>query len=314
MFELRLLPIFVIILFWGGQPERLRAGIYFIIYTVVFSVPLLVIIIRIGVVYFWWPLYSMSRLLVRTVLVLPFLVKLPVFGLHFWLPKAHVEASTRGSMILASLLLKLGSFGLFRVLLIMTLSVFPVLMFFCAIISSIFTVMQVDFKKLVAYSSVTHMTFLSVARITVNKRLLFMIVIFSVAHGWASSRLFFLVGQSRGASYSRLGTLLSSLSNLFWFYLMFGLILISNSSIPPIPSFFPEVLAVCGVLISVRVAIIFFILFRLLVCYFNSILFLGISKSKGYYFKGGLLSISESIVILIQVTLSIVSIILAFQF
>ena len=137
MFELRLLPIFIIVLFWGGQPERLRAGIYFIIYTIVFSVPLLVIIIRIGVVYFWWPLYSIPRLLVRTIFVLPFLVKLPVFGLHFWLPKAHVEASTSGSIILARLLLKLGSFGLFRVLLIIALSVFPMLMFFCAIISSI---------------------------------------------------------------------------------------------------------------------------------------------------------------------------------
>jgi len=157
----------------------------------------------------------MPRLLISITFILPFLVKLPVFGLHFWLPKAHVEASTSGSMILARLLLKLGSFGLFRVLSIMVLNVFPILMFFCAIISRIFTIMQVDFKKLVAYSSVTHITFLSVARITVNKTILFVIVLFSVAHGWVSSRLFFLVGQSRRVSYSRLGILLGSKSNLF---------------------------------------------------------------------------------------------------
>jgi len=314
IFELRLLPIFVIILFWGGQPERLRARMYFIVYTIVFSVPLLVMIIGIGIVYFWWPLYSMPRLLMSITLTLPFLVKLPVFGLHFWLPKAHVEASTSGSMILARLLLKLGSFGLFRVLSMMMLSVFPILIFFCAIISRIFTIIQVDFKKLVAYSSVTHITFLSVARITVNKTILFVIVLFSVAHGWVSSRLFFLVGQSRRVSYSRLGVLLSSRSNLFWFYLIFGLILISNSSIPPIPSFFPEVLTICGALISIRVAVVCFALFRLLVCYFNSILFLGVSKSKGHHLKGGILNISEAIIILIQVGLSIVSIMLIFRF
>jgi len=314
IFELRLLPIFVMILFWGGQPERLRARMYFIVYTIVFSVPLLVMIMRIGITYFWWPLHFMPRLLISTIFVLPFLVKLPVFGLHFWLPKAHVEASTSGSMILARLLLKLGSFGLFRVLSMMVLSVFPILIFFCAVVSRVSTVIQVDFKKLVAYSSVTHMTFLSVARITVNKTILFIIILFSVAHGWVSSRLFFLVGQSRRVSYSRLGILLSSRSNLFWFYLIFGLILISNSSIPPIPSFFPEVLTICGALISIRVVIICFVLFRLLVCYFNSILFLGVSKSKGYHFKGGILSISESATIFIQVGLSIVSIVLVFRF
>lgn len=314
MFELRLLPIFVIILFWGGQPERLRAGMYFIIYTIVFSVPLLVMIVRIGITYFWWSLYSVPRLLAGVTFILPFLVKLPVFGLHFWLPKAHVEASTRGSMILARLLLKLGSFGLFRVLTMFILSVFPILMFLFAIVSSVFTIIQVDFKKLVAYSSVTHMTFLSVARMTVNKALLFIMVLFSVAHGWASSRLFFLVGQSRSVSYSRLGVLLSSISNLFWFYLMFGLILISNSSIPPIPSFFPEVITVCGILIGIGAITICFIIFRLLVCYFNSILFLGVSKSKGYHFKGGIMNASESVVVFIQVALSIISVILVFQF
>nr|YP_009346450.1 NADH dehydrogenase subunit 4 [Xiphinema rivesi]AOT84263.1 NADH dehydrogenase subunit 4 [Xiphinema rivesi] len=314
MFELSLLPIFMMILLWGGQPERLGASMYFIVYTIIFSVPFLVMIMSIGIIYFWWPLYSMPSLLVSMVFILPFLVKLPVFGLHFWLPKAHVEASTSGSMILASLLLKLGSFGLFRILLVMALGVFPMLMFVCAIISSIFTVMQVDFKKLVAYSSVTHMTFLSMASMTVNKSVLFMMIMFSVAHGWASSSLFFLVGQSSGVSYSRLGMLLSSMSNLFWFYLMFGLILMSNSSIPPMPSFFPEVLAICGALMSISVVIVCFIFFSLLVCYFNSILFLGISKSKGNHFKGGILSISESIVIFTQVALSIISIMLIFQF
>lgn len=314
MFELRLLPIFVIILFWGGQPERLRAGIYFIAYTIIFSVPLLVMIISTGIIYFWWPLYSTPRLFARVVFILPFLVKLPVFGLHFWLPKAHVEASTSGSIILARLLLKLGSFGLFRVMIIIVLSIFPIIIFFCAIVSSIFTIIQVDFKKLVAYSSVTHITFLSVARMTVNKALLFIIVLFSVAHGWVSSRLFFLVGQSRGVSYSRLGMLLSSISNLSWFYLIFGLILISNSSIPPMPSFFPEVIAICGVLIGIRTVAICFVMFRLLVCYFNSILFLGISKSKGGHFKGGVLSVSEPVIVFVQVILSVASVILIFQF
>jgi NADH-ubiquinone oxidoreductase chain 4 len=124
LFELSLVPILLMIIFWGRQPERLSAGLYFLIYTRSFSIPFIVVIIAVyPQIYFF---FLGSRLSTSSwlgiFLIIPFLVKIPIIGLHFWLPKAHVEARTRGSMILAGLLLKLGRYGALRVVLIFNIS------------------------------------------------------------------------------------------------------------------------------------------------------------------------------------------------
>jgi len=102
------------------------------------------------------------------ILILPFLVKLPIFGLHFWLPKAHVEARTRGSMVLAGLILKLGGFGLVR-LYFYVVNGFNFfyklkgLILSLVLVSRIFTFLQSDAKKIVAYRRVTHINFILIS-------------------------------------------------------------------------------------------------------------------------------------------------------
>nr|YP_010230650.1 NADH dehydrogenase subunit 4 [Bathymodiolus aduloides]QSV10327.1 NADH dehydrogenase subunit 4 [Bathymodiolus aduloides] len=217
LFEGVLFPTLLLIIGWGYQPERLQAVVYMVVYTVMGSLPLLY---GLGSLYFNGGsdnLFSLEHFLDKSVLsfswlyLLAFLVKLPVFPLHLWLPKAHVEAPVAGSMILAGLLLKLGGYGVIRLsalFVLKSISVVTMLVMMISLLGGVLTSMvcmrQTDFKSLVAYSSVGHMSFVLIGLLS-NTLWGFMgAMLVMVGHGLCSSGLFAMVNTFYLSSHSRL--------------------------------------------------------------------------------------------------------------
>nr|YP_009630633.1 NADH dehydrogenase subunit 4 [Etisus anaglyptus]QBR55191.1 NADH dehydrogenase subunit 4 [Etisus anaglyptus] len=270
-FEMSLIPTLILILGWGYQPERIQAGVYMLFYTLAFSLPLLgsLLLLFYGngslTIVLMEPEFYLTResLIWYFCSVWAFLVKLPMYMFHLWLPKAHVEAPVAGSMILAGVLLKLGGYGLIRILVIfqpisggycwlwMSLGLFggAYISFVC--------LRQVDMKSLIAYSSVAHMSLVLCGLMSLSMWGLSGGVVVMVGHGLCSSGLFCLAN----IVYERISSrslvvgkgLLSFMPSmgLWWFLLS-----ISNMASPPSLNLLGEISLIISVVSWSKISIL----------------------------------------------------------
>ena len=263
-FESVLIPMFVIIKFWGSRARKTRAAYLFFLYTVIGSMPMLFAVIYIYLKAGTTNVFVLQLLNIFTFIeqkwlwlafFLAFAVKVPMFPFHLWLAEAHVEAPTAGSVILAGVLLKLGSYGMLRFLnplfsiagiyftpLVQAVSI-------CGIVyASLTALRQNDFKRVIAYASIAHMNLIIVGIFSLSIYSIQGAVFQMISHGLIASLLFLLVGILYDRSGTRLIKNYVGLAIVMPTYATYFLLsTIANMAFPGTSSFAGEFLLFLGI-------------------------------------------------------------------
>ena len=267
--ELVLIPMYLIIGIWGGA-NRIYATIKFVLYTLVGSLLMLVAILAVAYSYqaatgTWVGAFDYQTLLefgfdptlqfwAFAGFFLAFAIKVPMFPFHTWLPDAHVEAPTAGSVILAGVLLKLGGYGLRR----FAVPLFPqaaadwapliiVLSLIAIVYGAIVALVQPDLKKLVAYSSVSHMGFVTLGIFIFTEQGLHGALVQMIAHGVITGALFLLVGVIYERTHDRAIAKMGGLAGRVPVYAaLLGFFVLASLGLPGLAGFIGEVVVIIG--------------------------------------------------------------------
>ena len=272
-FEAILIPMYLMIGIWGSRERKIRAVYLFFFYTLCGSILMLL-----GILYIYsvtgtlnlellltWKFSWIEQIFLWLAFFISFASKIPMFPFHIWLPEAHVEAPTVGSVLLAGILLKLGVYGFLR----FSLTLFPdasiffsPLVYLLSIIGILYASMnairQTDLKRIIAYSSIAHMNLVTLGIFSFNILGIEGAILQSISHGFVSGGMFLLVGILYTRYHSRFLFYYGGLVHLMPIYAIFFLIFtMANIALPGTSSFVGEFLLLCGVFkINIIVCII----------------------------------------------------------
>ena len=261
-FESVLIPMFLIIGVWGSRERKIRASYFFFLYTLLGSVLMLLSILyiyhQVGTtdyeILLTFTFSELEQKIMWFTFFASFATKVPMVPVHLWLPEAHVEAPTAGSVILAGVLLKLGTYGFIR----FSLPLFPYACFYFApfvysmsvvgiIYTSFTAIRQTDFKRIIAYTSVAHMNLVMVGLFSFNVIGLEGAILQSLSHGFVASALFLIIGVVYDRHHTRTVKYFGGLVHVMPIYtIIFLFFTMANIGLPGTSSFVGELLILTG--------------------------------------------------------------------